>query len=92
MIKKNIVKNCLDVLPEIAKKNRFLYILFRKCIEENCVAVIDDDELHHHKNTSASGGLNWWNVHHVTNTKDDPKMHQPEDTMTLGDLMKARLT
>ena len=84
--------NCLDVLPEIAKRNHVLYILFKKSTEENCTTVIDDDKLHQPKGTMTSGGLNRWDVHYVTDTKDDPMLHQPKDTMTLGDLKKAQVT
>ena len=65
----NIVKNCLDALPEIAKKSHVLYILFKKSTEENCTTVIGDDKLHQPKDTMTSEGLNGWDVHYATDTK-----------------------
>ena len=88
----NIVKNCLDVLPEIAKNNHVLYILFKKSTEENCTTVIVDGKLHQPKDTMRSGGINEWDVHYATDTKEDPKLHRPKDTMTLGDLKEAQVT
>ena len=55
VIKKKIVKSCLNVLSEIAKKNHVLYILFKKCPEENYMTNTDGGKLHQHKNTMTSG-------------------------------------
>ena len=86
------MENCFDVLPEIAKNNHVLYILFKKSTEENCTTGIDDGKLHQPKDTKSSEGLNEWDVHHATDTKDDPRLHPPKDTMALGDLKKAQVT
>ena len=42
VIKKSIMTNCLDVLPEIAKKNHIFDTLFRKCTQPEDTTKLGD--------------------------------------------------
>ena len=104
VIKKNIVKNCLDVLPENAKKNFvfsiLLKLLHKKSTEVHYTTVIEDDsKLHQSKNTTKSEGHNGLDkmqkeaqMHYATVIEDDSKLHQLKVKMMFGGLKKAQVT